>query len=230
MITAIPVDLGGDEARDRAARELSAPMYAEESSSWIRRALEWIWQRVLDLVGLAGGGTAGRIVMVVVAVALVGGVVLIVRRARPDTGRTAGDHHDVFGDHRLTAEEYRAAADAAAGTGDWSAAVVDRFRAIAAELEERGILEPRPGRTADELARDAGDAMPALAPDIGSATTLFDEVRYGGRAAGPDDHARVAALDTAVRRDGRAGRNGHGVERTGSGPGSGPAPRLERPR
>lgn len=202
-MAAVPIDIGRDEARDLADRELSSPRYAEETSSWLRQALEWIWARVLDLIDLAGGGTAGRIVIAVAAAALIGGVVLVIRRARPDVGRSVDGAPAVFGDRRLTAAEYRAAADAAAADGDWSAAVVDRFRALAAELEDRGVIEPRVGRTADELAREAGTAMPPIRADIDAATTLFDEVRYGGHAADADDHRQVQRLDDTIRRGAR---------------------------
>jgi hypothetical protein len=205
IVTAIPVDIGRDEARDRAVRELSTPAYAPESSSWFRRALEWLWQRFLDLADLAGGGTAGRIVLAAVVTLLAVAVVVIVRRARPDAGR----HHDdaaIFGDRRLTAAQYRSAADAAAAAGDWSGAVVERFRAVAADLEERGVVESRAGRTADELARAAGAAMPSLDADFRGATAIFDGVRYGGRSADPADHGTVQRLDAAVRRGGRGNR------------------------
>lgn len=200
-VAAVPVDIGRDEARERAARELSTPAYAEESSSWVRRALEWAWQRFLDLAEFAGGGTFGRVVIAVVAALLVIAVVVMVRRARPDAGR----HHDdaaIFGDRRLTAAQYRVAADTAAAADDWSTAVVELFRAVAAGLEERGVVESRPGRTADELARAAGSAMPPLRDDLGAATAIFDGVRYGGRNADADDYHLLQRLDTAVRHGG----------------------------
>ena len=40
--------------------------------------------------------------------------------------------------------------------GNWSAAIRHRLRAVARQLEESGVLNPVPGRTATELARDAG--------------------------------------------------------------------------
>jgi hypothetical protein len=57
--------------------------------------------------------------------------------------------------------------------------VVERFRAIARELEERALLSPQPGRTAREVARDGGAALPELASDLLVAAHHFDDVSYG---------------------------------------------------
>jgi hypothetical protein len=57
--------------------------------------------------------------------------------------------------------------------------VVERFRAIARELEERALLSPQPGRTAREVARDGGKALPELAADLLVAAHHFDDVSYG---------------------------------------------------
>lgn len=194
----VPIEIGRDEARERARRELSSPRYAEDSPSWIQQALEWIWERVGSLVELASGGTTGRIVLVVAASALVIGIAIIVRRARPDARARVAPDSTIFGARKLTAADYRTAADAAVEAGDWSAAVVERFRAVAAALEERGVVEPRVGRTADELAREARTSMPAIHADLQEATVVFDHVLYGGREAGPDDHRRVEQVDRSL--------------------------------
>ena len=59
----------------------------------------------------------------------------------------------------------------------------ERLRAVVRELESRGVLEPRPSRTADEVARDGSAAVPDLAEPLRRATTTFDEIWYGGRTA-----------------------------------------------
>jgi hypothetical protein len=48
----------------------------------------------------------------------------------------------------LTAQAHRELAEAAAGEGRWADAVRERLRAVVRELESRGALDPRPGRTA----------------------------------------------------------------------------------
>jgi hypothetical protein len=67
------------------------------------------------------------------------------------------------------------------------------------ELEERGILAPRLGRTADELAAEAGRLLPALGTDLGSAARLFDDVRYGDRDGTPAGYALVKRVDAEIR-------------------------------
>ena len=60
-------------------------------------------------------------------------------------------------------------------------AVREAFRAVVRQLEERGALDHRPGRTADEAARDAGTVFESLRLDLGQAAGTFDEVAYGER-------------------------------------------------
>ena len=66
------------------------------------------------------------------------------------------------------------------------------------ELEARGVLDARPGRTAGEVARDGGDAVPALAADLARAAAVFDEVWYGGRTADAASYAVLVEVDGRV--------------------------------
>ena len=59
---------------------------------------------------------------------------------------------------RLTARDHRQNAERQAAAGDYTAAIIESVRAIAVDLEERGILPARVGRTADELAAEASRA------------------------------------------------------------------------
>jgi hypothetical protein len=101
-------------------------------------------------------------------------------------------------DDARTAAQMRAAADAAASSGDWRTASVERFRAVVRSLEERVIIEPRPGRTAQEAAADAGVRLPDQAAGLRSGADLFDGVEYGDRVATAADDADLRALDAAV--------------------------------
>ena len=62
------------------------------------------------------------------------------------------------------------------------------------------VLDPRPGRTADEVAREAGAAVPTIAGDLRAAAEIFDEVWYGGRPATPQYDALMRQADDRVRR------------------------------
>ena len=91
----------------------------------------------------------------------------------------------VDADDDRTAAQLRADADAAAARGDWRSAVIDRFRAVVRSLEERVVLDVRPGRTADEAAAVAGLRFPAEADALRRGARLFDDVCYGDAPAGP---------------------------------------------
>jgi hypothetical protein len=161
------------------------------------------WQRILSDLGhlftasrnAVPGGWFGLIVF---GVLIIGLIVVILTWARPSAGRRirAGA---VLADSARTARDYRRSAARFAEGGDFSAAIVDGVRAIAAELDERGILAPRLGRTADELAAEAGAELPDLADDLRAVTRMFDEVRYGDRPGTETGYQQVARVDASVR-------------------------------
>ncbi len=133
-------------------------------------------------------------------VALLVGVV--VRRAGGmRVGRSARAQAAVLDDVRRTAAEHRRLADAAAASGRWDDAVRERFRAVARSLEERVVLDERPGRTAAEVAAEAALALPGSAGALLAGARVFDDVRYGGRPGTADADRRLRALDAQVTAD-----------------------------
>jgi hypothetical protein len=114
-------------------------------------------------------------------------------------GRREATVPALFTGHVRTAAEHRAAADAHSAAGRWADAVRERLRAVIRSLEERGVLDERPGRTADEAATDAGAVLPSSAAELRRAARHFDEVWYGGRTAGPESDALLRGLDERVR-------------------------------
>jgi hypothetical protein len=197
---AVDVDgLDRDAAREAARAELSRPEYAEAEGNPLLRLVGRLVRELLELVGRAAGevpgGTAG---LLVVAALLVGLTAVALARLRP-TARVPRDA--VFAGGRvLTADEHRALAEAAAAAGRYDDAVRERLRALVRELESRGVLDARAGRTAGEVAREAGSALPELAAGLGRAATVFGEVAYGGKAADASSYAELVAVDDAVRR------------------------------
>src|SRR5579875_3700498 len=83
----------------------------------------------------------------------------------------------------------------------------------------RGILPPKPGRTAGELAAEAGRELPALASSLRVVARIFDDVRYGGREGTPAGYLAVTELDAAVRVTGRPAR-APGPRTAATGPGT----------
>ena len=104
-------------------------------------------------------------------------------------GRASGGERAVFVGKTRSAAEHRARADAAAERADWHAAVIERYRALVRSLEERGLVDERPGRTADEAAAEGAAALPPAADLLRPAARAFDDVAYGGRAADAAAHA-----------------------------------------
>ncbi|PZF80906.1 DUF4129 domain-containing protein [Jiangella anatolica] len=198
MIAAsVPGDLDRDEARELAREELSNPAY-ERGRPILSRVLEWIFDQIERILDAATGSLSSQLGLAVVVLIAVGFAAFVILRAGPLARHASERAGAVLPDRPRSAAEYRAAADAAAARGDWTTAVVERFRAVVAGLEERGVLDPRPGRTADEAAAEATAALGTDGGGLRAGARLFDGVRYGGVAATADDDRRLRALDDAV--------------------------------
>jgi hypothetical protein len=94
---------------------------------------------------------------------------------------------------------HRHNAELAADAADWAEAIRERFRAVIATLDERGLLPERADRTADEAARDAGEVLPEHRQPLGAAALAFDEVEYGEYVGTPDAYAVISTVDEVVR-------------------------------
>lgn len=188
-----------DGAREAAERELDRAVYDEAQPSLTVRVITWVIEHIQELLGRASsatpGGGFGLLVLVLVLAVVVVTVVRLgpLRRARSaDAGLDVPTH--------VTAAQLRADADAAARDGRYADAVRARFRAVVRTLEDRTIIEPRLGRTATEVARDASVVAPPLRVALDAGAATFSEIWYGGRKAGPDDLRVVVELDDALAR------------------------------
>jgi hypothetical protein len=191
----VPVEPDRETAHGWLLEELSRPEYSTQPSL-LERLLQWLGD-LFDGLTLGEGRFPLAFVLVVVVV-LVAAIAWWVAGPVRLTRRRRGSVVVLDGDER-TAAELRASADAAAARGDWSAAVLDRFRALVRSLEERVVLDDRPGRTAQEAAHDAAARLPVVAAELHGAAGLFDDVCYGTLPAGPDDDRRLRDLDERVR-------------------------------
>lgn len=191
--------LGRDAARRAAREELAKPGYQEAKPPWTYRAVNWVFEQIDKALSKATAVVPGGALGLVVVVLLLAGLVaLVVWRTRP-SGLRGGDAALFLGSPATSAAQHRAAADAAAADGRWAEAVRERLRAVARELENRGVLDPRPGRTADELAREAGSALPEVAAALQRGVRVFDDVWYGGRVADATSYAVLVEVDRTVR-------------------------------
>ncbi|MFF7549182.1 DUF4129 domain-containing protein [Streptomyces canus] len=195
-----PLTIPRDPAREAARRELSKRMYHENDPSWFQRALNAFWDWVDKLFNSAASATPGGplgLVVVIAAVLLVVGA-LWWRLGSPRRGPVSSAA--LFDDRPRSAADHRAAAEAHAAQGHWNQAVQERMRAIVRSLEERALLDIRPGRTADEAAAEAGRALPSHTDGLRSGARDFDDVTYGGRAATEQSYHRIAELDRDLER------------------------------
>lgn len=194
-----PGDITRNGARDEARNELRKAIYHAGDPSPVQRVLRWVVDRIGDVlhqvVNVAPGGMPSFVIVVVLIVALAVAVRLGLGPARLRDALT-----DRRRDARSrTAAEYRAEAEAFAARGELKEAVRARFRAVIRELEERGVLDPRPGRTAGEIAREGGAAVASIAVPLTDAAGAFDLAWYGRRAATMAEYERVRAADETIR-------------------------------
>ena len=195
-----PVTIPRDPAREAARRELSKQMYHENDPSLVQRALDavshWIDKLFSRASEAAPGGTLGLVVVILAVVAV--GAALWWRLGTPR--RQPVSAAALFEDGPRSAAEHRASAEAHAAQGHWNPAVQERMRAIVRALEERALLDARPGRTADEAVAEAGRALPSHTVELRAAAAHFDDVTYGGRGASEQSYRRMAELDRDLER------------------------------
>ncbi|MFI6733930.1 DUF4129 domain-containing protein [Nonomuraea sp. NPDC050451] len=192
-----PIDR--EEAARRAAEELLKPAYEKES------LLDLIYRRVMQFLGdlvdtAAGGGTAGGVVAsVIIVLIILTLIVLISWQLRKATRRNALAVGGLFGERVMTAAEHRSAAAGLAAEERWTEAIQERLRAIARDLEERALVDGMPGRTADELTREAALSLPDFATRLATAARSFDDVTYGGVTGTREAYEAMADLDEQLR-------------------------------
>nr|WP_237541252.1 DUF4129 domain-containing protein [Streptomyces sp. SID4936] len=170
-------------------------MYHENDPNLLQQGLDKLWGWISDLLdaasGVAPGGPVGLVALVLIVLGLA--AALWWRLGTPH--RTVRSADALFDDRPRSAAEHRKAAEAHAAAQRWNSAVQERMRAIVRSLEERALLDPRPGRTADEAAAEAGRPLPAHAARLHAAASEFDDVTYGGRTAGQQAYLALRALD-----------------------------------
>jgi hypothetical protein len=198
----MPLVISREAARREAERELSKPLYHQHDPNPLQRAIHAILGRLGDLLNsasdVAPGGHVGVIVIVVVVLVLAGA--LWWRLGTPHRASLATVGGALFDDTPHSAADHRRAAETHAAAARWNEAVQEQMRAIVRALEERALLHPRPGRTAAEVANDAGRLLPAHAERLRSTAADFDSVAYGGRRADHPMYRRLRDLDNDLRR------------------------------
>jgi len=202
LVHALPdPPIGGDQGRELAKQELKKQIYHRDDPSVLSRMLTTIknWLdslfRTVQNPGRSGGG--GIIALIIILLVLVALIVFVwwwMRKRNAKSGRDA-----LLGEKVMAASDHRSLAERLADEGRYAEAIRERLRAIARDLEERAILDPRPGRTADELAGEAGRALPELASALADGVRVFDDVWYGERPGTAEGYELLTGLEERVR-------------------------------
>ena len=220
--------LTGRQAGQRLARaELSKAIYHPH---------EPLAQRVLNAIGdllhdlsQAGRAFPGGWWAAVALTALLATIIAVVLSRTGPLARSRRARGQLMtGPGLLSAADHRLRAGRLADAQDYGAAIVERVRAIAGELDDRAVLIPRAGRTANEMADEAAAVLPAEAGALRTAALLFDDVCYGDRPGTQAGYVLIQELDTrisaSVPKPGAAlaaagGETGVGAGGTGAGAG-----------
>jgi hypothetical protein len=198
-VVAVVAGTGGPEisrlrGQELARRELARSIYRPS-------LLARIWHDITHWLGSLPSPSAGTPSwwgLLLTAVALAGVVAMVVYWLGPTRVNNRASDPAFLGTAPRTAGEHRDMADQLAAAGNYGGAIIERIRAIVVDLEARDVLLRRPGRTAMELATEAGAVFPAEADELFDAAHRFDDVRYGGRAGTDRSYRRVRDLDVRL--------------------------------
>jgi hypothetical protein len=197
LLTEAPIDLTGEQAWRLAEAELADPAYQSLRPGLIERGWEWVLATLQSLSDRAGSATPGGWIGLLGLGALVTVALLLLRwRLGPLQREPAGSIH---AGRSTTAQEFMQRADRAAELGRWEEATSLRMNGIVRSGEERGMILPQPGWTADEVADQMGRLVPSQQQSLTAAARTFDEVRFGGRPAGPVSHAVIDSAAQGLR-------------------------------
>jgi hypothetical protein len=202
-LAALPASAAGNHpigrraAQRLAQAELSKAMY-HPHEPLTQRIFDLIDHWLSELFNTANSAPGGWWALVALAAIAVTVIAVIRTRVGPVARRHRRADGRIPGFRATTARDHRLRAASLASAGDYSAAILECVRAIARQLEERGILAPRAGLTADEIADEAAQALPSDAEALRDAARLFDDVCYGQRQGTRDGYQRLHELDARI--------------------------------
>ena len=185
-------------AGQRLARaELSKSLYHPHQS--LSQRLTSVLNALLGHLYQAGHSfPGGWWAVVALTAALVLAVTGVLAQVGPLARARRGDRERGWGAPLMSAAGHRQRAGELAAAGDYAGAILESVRAIGRELEERGVLDPRLGRTAAETAGESARALPGEAGALRDSARLFDDICYGGRPGTADGYAAVRGLDARI--------------------------------
>lgn len=191
------LDPDRDDARQLFVDELGAnyrlePTLLERAQAWLAEALDFNLGGDFSANFFA---IAGALIVVAVIVAIVWGL----RRRASYAAASDDASKSVLGNERLRPAEYRKRAAQAMANGDYSAALLDGFRALTAQADEDTLLEHAVALTAAEVVRSLQSPYPQHRQGVELAGRTFDLTRYGEVIPTADDAQQVLDLDAALQ-------------------------------
>jgi hypothetical protein len=197
-----------DEIRGAAERIFDRGEFQQQKSLF-QKILDWIARQ------LGGGPTTGvrtgsapaasglgTFLLYLFFVAVIVLLAWIVYRAVRDRVRRADVEPEEDPEPEIeevrTRSEWQRIAEQAEAEGRWKDAILARYRELVAELVERRVADPVPGRTTGELRVDVAEHAPSVSAPFDEASTLFELPWYGDADTGPDESARFAAAAADV--------------------------------
>lgn len=163
-LTVPSIDIDREAAHQAAQRELDKPIYPKDSLT--KELTDWIDEQLYRILEKGSSIPGGWFTITVLLILLMIAVTAAVQIARRTMRTNRGGDYQLFDAGQLTAAQHRSTAESYAAEGNWAAAIRHRLQAVARELEETGMLNPAAGRTANELASDAGEVLPHLAGEL----------------------------------------------------------------
>ena len=192
-----------EEVRRGADEILSRPEFQAPPRSLYQQVLDWIGDRIGDVVGALVSGGAGGLVawaLLVAAIALLGYLLLraVQRDRRQPPGAASGANPVLDADAARPADAWLAEAARFEAEERWRESLRCRYRALVATLASRGVVEEVPGRTTGEYRTLVRRSRPAVDEPFTGATDLFERAWYGSQETGPEDASAFRDLADRV--------------------------------
>ncbi|MBW3562665.1 MAG: DUF4129 domain-containing protein [Actinobacteria bacterium] len=181
-------DVDPDRIGSVVREVLDRPEFHQPEPGLLERLQRAALEALADILGgILTDGSADLIGWAIAVLAVVALVVLTVRFLRGTRARGAPGDGDVTAAHRPRAPtEWLEEAKQHVRAGRLREASRCRYRALVAELERRGLIEDRPGRTVGEETGALRRRRPAVAVPFADAAEVFQRAWYG-----PEDPYRA---------------------------------------
>jgi len=128
--------IGRKAAQQLARRELSRSIFREPFTTRIWEAVDRFLGRLFNAGAAVPGGWWSSVALLATLVLVVAAVVFWIRPAGSQRGRAGA----LLAGSALSAADHRALASQHAADGDYATAIIERMRAVALLIEERGVL------------------------------------------------------------------------------------------